>query len=386
MFTVGKHHFPANRGARAIVAASGALLLFLVAGCSSSGGSSTEGPSDSAAAAQAVDAAQARLKPYLSKNDDLEVDIPLTRAPEKGKRVSLLYPNIPAGEVFASPFPDAAAALGWELDRSPFDSTDPQGMTNGIIRAVSEKYDFIVAQGANAETIGPGLAAAKKAGIQVFLAGGYGDVNEEKGIYGNSFQKDVLSSNLALLDKMIVDSGGNGSVLLVNAPDFPPLKPVGAAAQERIGKECPECSITLLGISAADLSGDIASNIVATVRQNPEIKYVVAAFTDLSRGLPQALKAAGLDDVKVYVVQPDDATVHLIEKGDIDAGALPPKRTFGWATVDMMARYSVGMPVLQDEVGEFNLWIWTPETMPKGQTSWDPTDYQERYKKLWQVS
>jgi len=208
----------------------------------------------------------------------------------------------------------------------------------------------------------------------------------KKGIYGNSFQKDVSSSNLALLDKMIVDSGGNGSVLLVNAPDFPPLKPVGAAAQERIGRECPECSITLLGISAADLSGDIASNIVATVRQNPEIKYVVAAFTDLSRGLPQALKAAGLDDVKVYVVQPDDATVHLIEKGDIDAGALPPKRTFGWATVDMMARYSVGMPVLQDEVGEFNLWIWTPETMPKGQTSWDPTDYQERYKKLWQVS
>jgi ABC-type sugar transport system substrate-binding protein len=230
------------------------------------------------------------------------------------------------------------------------------------------------------------LAAAKEAGIPVFLAGGYGDVNEEKGIYGNTFQNDVLLANLGLLDKMIVDSEGNGSVLLVNAPDFPPLKPVDAAAQELIDRECPECSITLLGISAADLGGDIASNIVATVRQNPEIKYVVAAFTDLARGLPQALEAAGLDDVKIYVSQPDDATVQLIEKGDIDAGALPPKQTFGWATVDMMARYSVGMPVLQDEVSEFSMWIWTPDTMPEGETSWDPTDYQERYMKLWQVS
>jgi ABC-type sugar transport system substrate-binding protein len=410
MYGSTAHRWAPKRGSRVIAAASGALLLVLVAGCSSD--SSTEDAASEAAsavasaaasevasevasaeaadpAAAAVATAQARLDPLLpeSWNDDLETDIPLTQAPEAGKRVAVIHYNNSAAADFVKYHPEAGAALGWEVELIPVDGADPQSMTNGILRAVNEKYDFIVGQAASEAGIGEGLAAAKEAGVPVFLGSGVGEVKgAENGIYGNSSALDTQEGLLRAVDLAIVDSAGTADVLFVNAPDFPSLAPIDPAVQQLVAETCPDCSVTLLGIPASDLGGDIASNIVASLRSNPDIKYVVPSFTDLARGLPQALEAAGLGDVQIIVSQPNEAAVPLIESGEYAAGVLTPKQTFAWSVFDMMARYSVGMDVLQEENGEFNKRLWTTETIPPGQVSWDPADLQERYKQLWQVS
>ncbi|WP_448624471.1 sugar ABC transporter substrate-binding protein [Geodermatophilus sp. URMC 64] len=375
-----------NRGARGIVAVSSAVLLSLLAACGSddaggSGGSS--GETDDAAVA----AAQERLDPYLTPADDIEVDVPLTQKPEEGQRVAIVRYNNPAAEDFARNYADPGEALGWDVDIYAVEGTDPQAISNGVLRAVSEDVDYIVVQGSSLQAIGPSLEAAKEAGIPVFLAAGVGEPEgEANGLYGNTMGENTVLGNLAMADQVIVDSGGTGTVLHVNAPDFPTLAPIDDALAERIADECPQCTLETLGISAADLGGDIASNIVAAIRQHPDVKYVIAAFPDLARGLPQALAAAGLDDVQIYLSLPDEASVALVESGDYDAAILTPRESFAWALFDQIARVSVGMDPLPEEHGTLNMQLWTTEDMPKGETTWDPPDFQEKYKELWQVS
>ncbi|WP_448638506.1 sugar ABC transporter substrate-binding protein [Geodermatophilus sp. URMC 63] len=375
-----------NRGARGIVAVSSAVLLSLLAACgsdSSGGGGGSSGETDDAAVA----AAQERLAPYLTPADEIEVDVPLTRRPDEGKRVDIIRLNNPAAEDFARNYEDPGAALGWEVRVNAVDGTDPQAISNGVLRAVNEGVDYIVVQSSTIPTMGPSMEAARAAGIPVFFAAGVGEPQgEANGLYGNTMAENPMLGNMRMTDQAIVDSGGTGTILHVNAPDFPALAPIDDAVAQLVADECGQCTLESLSISAADLGGDIASTIVAAIRQNPDVKYVVAAFPDLARGLPQALAAGGLDDVQIYLSLPDEASVALVERGDYDAAILTPKESFAWVLFDQIARVSVGMDPLQEEHGTLNMQLWTTEDMPEGETTWDPPNFQDKYRELWQVS
>jgi hypothetical protein len=47
---------------------------------------------------------------------------------------------------------------------------------------------------------------------------------------------------------------------------------------------------------------------------------------------------------------------------------------------------SVGMDPLQEQNADLGMALYTTDTIPPGTRSWDPADYQEQYKELWQVS
>jgi hypothetical protein len=44
------------------------------------------------------------------------------------------------------------------------------------------------------------------------------------------------------------------------------------------------------------------------------------------------------------------------------------------------------MDPLQEEHDTTSLQLWTTESVPEDQNSWDPPNYQDEYKKLWQIS
>jgi ABC-type sugar transport system substrate-binding protein len=385
MFGSTTRRWAPDRGARGVVAVLSALLLLLLGACSSSSGSDggSSGKTDDAAVA----AAQKRLDPYLTPVKKIEVDTPLTKKPQAGKTVDYIRYNNPTVAVYDPGFKQAAAALGWDMNIIAVDATDPQAVPNAMIRAVSEHADFIVVAAADLPSIKAGMAAAKNAGVPVFLASGVG-VPEGKanGLYGNTRSENTMTGNLGMVDQAIVDSGGTGSILFVNAPDFPVLAPLDDAMKKHVAESCSECSLHLLGISAGDLGGDIASQVVNAIRQHPDVKYVVASFDTLTNGLPQALAAAGMDDVKIYISAPGPAAVKLLEKGDYDAGLLPSDEVYPWLVLDQVARVSVGMDPLQKEHGNMTMQLWTTKDMPKGQTGWAPPSYQDQFKKLWQVS
>jgi ABC-type sugar transport system substrate-binding protein len=375
-----------TRRVRGLVAASTALGMCFLAGCgsnSSDGGGGSSGETDDAAVAAAED----RLAPFLEDVEEIEVDTPLTRKPDEGKSVYFIRYNLPVAAELDQGFEDSTEALGWDGTVIAIDGSDPQATSNAMLRAVSEGADYITVNSGNIAVMGPGLEAAKAAGIPVFLQGGVGEPGgEENGIYGHTQSSATLQGNLALVDQMIVDSEGGGSALFVNAPDFPILAPLDGAVDEHIAENCSGCSLEHLSISAADLGGDVASGTVAAIRQNPDIKYVLGSFDALVQGLPQALRAAGLNDVQVYISNPSTAYVEGIAEGEYQAGLILSDDNRMWLMTDQIARLSVGMDVDQEHHGAMNQRLWTSETVPDGETSWDPEGFQDQYKELWQVA
>ena len=389
MFGSTTRRGPSSRGVRGIVAASFALLLIGLAACGSGSsggdGSSSRKPDDAAVAA-----AQKRIDPYLHPSDKIPVDVPLTQKPKEGLRVALVRYNNQPSAVYDEFYKEASAALNWEFNVYAAEATDPQAIPNGVLRAVSERVDAIVVQGSTVAAIGPSLAAAKDAKIPVFLgAGPSTDVpgGAANGLYGNVMSQNAITAQLRMADQMIVDSGGTGNALFVNVPDFPTLAPLNDAIKKHIADNCSGCKLETLNISAGDLGGDVASTVVAAVRQNPDAQYVIGSYANAVRGLPQALKAAGLDNIKVFVSQPTEpSVVEQVEKGDYAATILLPSGSFPWAVFDQIARVSLGMDPLQAKYADLGMALYTTKDFPKGTRSWDPADYQQQYKTLWQLS
>jgi ABC-type sugar transport system substrate-binding protein len=376
-----------TRRVRGVVAASTALGMVFLAGCGSDSSDDDGGGSGAESDSAAVSAAEDRLAPFLEDIEEIEPTTPLTRKPDEGKSIYFIRYNLPVAAELDKGYEDATAALGWDVTVIAIDGSDPQATSNAMLRAVSEGADYITVQSGNIPVMGPGLEAAKAAEIPVFLQGGVGEPGgAENGIYGHTQSSATLEGNLGLVDQMIVDSGGGGSALYVNAPDFPILAPLDDAVDEHIAENCSGCSIEHRSISAADLGGDVASGTVAAIRQNPDIKYVIAAFDALVQGLPQALQAAGLNDVQVYISNPGSSFVEGIAQGDYQAGMILSGDNRSWLMVDQIARLSVGMDVDQEHHGAMNQRLWTTETVPDGETSWDPEGFQDQYKELWQVS
>jgi len=384
-----------DRGARVVVAVLSALVLFVLAACSSSGSSGSGSTSGSASGSNSsggagnaeVAAAQKRLAPALTPVDKIPVDTPLTQKPPAGKSVVFIRYNNPTVAEYDQWVKQAAAALGWHVTITAIDATDPQAVSNAMLRAVSQHVDYILGAAFGIPNMGAGLKAAKDAGIPVFVWAGVGEPEgKANGLYGNTAANETLDGSLLLVDEMIVDSGATGSGLFVNAPDFPILAPLDDAMKKKTAEDCSGCSLDTLDISAGDLGGDIASQIVNAIRQHPDVKYVIASFDTLVTGLSQALAAAGMNDVKVYIQDPGASAVTQIERGDYAGAAVSPHEDLPWLAFDQIARVSVGMDPLQNEHATQPFQLWTTDKMPKGATGWAPPNLQDQYKQLWQIS
>ena len=370
-----------TRSLRGVAAALLALTVLAFAGCSGDAESTNAEPDEAAASA-----AQKRVDAYLEPVEDIDVATPLTKRPDEGKSVYYIRYNLPIAAVLDAPFKEATKALGWNGNILAIDAADPQATSNAMTRAISEGADMIAVNSGSIDGMGPGLKEAIDADVPVFLAAGVGEPHGEKnGVYGNVQAVNSTTATLGLLDLMIADSDGAGSGLLVNAPDFPILAPIKDQSEQHLADNCDGCSLDALDIAPQDLGGDIASTIVSALRQNPDIKYVIATFDGLITGLPQALAAVGLDDVKIYVDIASPPTVESIRAGDIDASLTLPDQSRTWLLVDQMARVSIGMDADQEAHANMAMQLWTTENVTDA-NAWDAPDFEEKFKTLWQVS
>ncbi|MBP2389397.1 sugar ABC transporter substrate-binding protein [Aeromicrobium fastidiosum] len=372
----------------AVVAVAAGSLLAACGGSGSSEPTGAKGGTDEAA----VSAAQTRLDPYQQAITKISQDVPLTAKPAAGKLVYEIHNNVPVAAQLTEPYEKATAALGWKLKTILMDPTDPQAPSNALKQAVAAGADYIGISAASGEAMSAGLAVTKKAGIPVFLEGGpTATVPEGKknGLYSNGDHLWIQDATFRLLDEMIVDSKGAGDVLLLSTPDYPALAPLAGNAKKSLAKSCPKCAYQSLDISVPDLiAGSAPQSIVAALRKNSDITYVVAPFDALALGLPEAMKSAGIKGVKLLLGSPDPTQVPGLAKGTFMALAPQPVESVVWANVDQMARYSLGMDLLVDQHALEPYPVWSEKNPPAaGQTDYaGPDDYESQWKALWKIS
>jgi ribose transport system substrate-binding protein len=363
----------------------------LAVALSSTALATTEPPSSEPATPDSPEAAAAaageRVAPYLEPAASVGIETPVEGEVPSDVSVYWLEGNIQSILPITSGFEAATEALGWDLTTLSYDVADPQSPGAAMQQAIDGGADYIAVSGQSIDVLGEALEAAKSAGIPVIEMYSTDEIGgEENGIYANVGSPASSNASYPLLaDLVISDSGGDGSVLVVNIPDFPILQVASAAITGQFESQCPDCTVESLDVSIADLtSGGVASAIVSALQSNPS-EYVFVTIGDLATGLPEALASADMSDVKILGNVPNPEQLQSLVDGTSFAWLPLPRPESAWAAVDSMVRLAAGQEV--DPAHEvLPIEIWTTDNVPTPVEEYEgPEGYQDQFTALWGV-
>jgi ABC-type sugar transport system substrate-binding protein len=363
---------------RGLVAALGvALSLGAVTACGSDSDAGGKPEQNASAAADA----QAFVDKALERPTELWITEKIGKPVPTGKRITLVSCATPECADQKTIAKMAADALGWKLKILNTDGTPEQ--TRAAFRDVArDKPDGVIYVAIDKSTFQSFLPEINKNGT--FVAG-YGTLDKQGdgldffGSFGNEGAGKYMAAYVA------ADSGGGSSALYADVPAFNILGPQLDDFRETLTGYCSSCKTQVLEIPLTAVGVDVPARIVAQMRANRDIKYVAVATDSLALGLPPALKAAGLNDVKIVGESPLVATQQYVANGDMAATVAFADFELLWMLIDAVARHEAGAPQIEAKAPPQS-WILTRDNIP------DPSkrfplveDSFEQFKALWGV-
>ena len=189
-------------------------------------------------------------------------------------------------------------------------------------------------------------------------------------------------------DWIVSQEGEEANVLNVVSPEFPITTAYTEGYDAEIKKICPSCKMEEVSVSASEIgSGQNTTAIVAAMRSNPDINYIMGV-DDLMTGLPAALQTAGLSEQAGIVGKAPGPTqfAYLEEGGPYKATLVYPAFELGWQVIDWLSRHFEGVPTKPSEA-EYPPFLMTAETVKPKATTFYPfiPNFEEEFKKLWKI-
>jgi ribose transport system substrate-binding protein len=338
-------------------------------------------PSAAGASGTAIPKAVAALKALEVRPTKITVTTPITKPIPKGKTIDWIVCGVPGCTVLTNPLKAAAAKLGWKVVAIPGGLT-PETILNAWNLAVQNKPGAVVGTGFPESIFAAPLAKLESEGIPVI--NGFVTDTPGNGITAIvNGSPSYTQAGKALADFVLGTDGSSANSLFLGGTTFPASQFEQNAFDAEYKKLCPSCQTSSIE-EPATLSGDaLTASIVASLTRDPSINFVVASQPNDVYGLPQALKAAGLTNVKILSNTPDATTLQYLKQGLI-AGIMDVPNTDTMAEiVDAFARHFTGQSVTPDE-GPGGDWAVTQKTASQVKYPYYLVPgYLNQYVKLW---
>ncbi|HEY9565514.1 MAG TPA: substrate-binding domain-containing protein [Nocardioides sp.] len=317
---------------------------------------------------------------------------PLTAAPEK-KSVAFIVCADPTCTVLADALKEAVTSFGWDFTAINAPATD---FGSAVQQAIDADVDYIAGTGSDVATFQNAFDAAADAGIPYYSCYS-SDVpeGEENNLFANCYDLTAVDEYSRVLTSWIIeDSGADASIGVVNIPEFPTLSNAVDDVENTLDEFCDTCASQPVDISLDVLgSGGTTNAIISFLQSNPDVNYLYLAFGNFEPGLGQALKSAGLEDVKVVGVQPQQAQIESLIKGETDAWIATPQENAMWTLADQMARHATGDWDKAQERTAAVPPIYIVDTKEEAEAIADlkdgwpgPDGFKDQYKALWGLS
>lgn len=373
----------------AAAVASGAVAALLLTACSSAAPAASQGGQPTATATSpGLAAAEQAVAAYSRPPAALGVTQPLPAAPPKGKTVVFLQCEVQQCIYGGDGFRAAAAAVGWTVKTLPWVSTNPATLVSALQQALTLRpKPYAVSLSGLPQVIWASEEAAyAKAGV-LMVPWSIGPVTTNATVIANILapQDSELQGKL-LADWFIADSKGKGNVLQQDIPQYPTIGEVGSGFRDEVAGRCPGCKVTTLDVTGTEVAANgVTSAIVSALQRNPSIGYVAASDIALAPGLPAALKAAGLTDVKILGGAATPIDEQNVRDGT-EAAVMQNDLVYcGWQIMDVLLRHEAGMTFTVDD-GGMPQQILTKATIgPATDSALVPAGYPALFQKLWHV-
>jgi len=327
-----------------------------------------------------VAAAKAAVAKYETRPTSINFDVPIGKPIPTGKKIDFINCGSSACNLEGDIIKQAADLLGWTLQVLNTDGT-PAQVQNAWEQVIREKPDGVLYTAVPRAQIDRYLkdAASNNIGVAACcLTDQEGDGIDY--IIGKAEQGAQLGPVYA--SWVVADSEGKADSLFLTLPDFPILTVLEDSYKASLGEQCPDCGYDKLDIPLADLGKTAPDLIVSYLRSHPNVKYLVSSVDAIILGLPAALKAAGLDDIKIIGEGPNTTNLQYLASGEQDATIAFPYYEEMYAMVDALARKFSGAPI--EPAFDPPIWLLTKDNVPST-TELFPlvVDVKDQFAKLW---
>jgi ribose transport system substrate-binding protein len=371
----------------AVVLAASALLAVLLSACGSSSSSSSSPATVSAAnaatttgAGAGVAAAQQVVAQAMQRPATISVTSPVGKSVPSGKKLAFISCGIAVCDLQGKIVAKAASLLGWSSSTITTTGT-PTSVIAAYQTAVREGVDAIVTTAALRAEIASVLPQVQAKGIPISNCCTTDPVAAPF-IYNTSTPAQAAAGGKILAAEVVSDSKGKANTLYVNLPAFTILSSLGSTFASAYKQYCPSCGYASIDVALTQLAS--APNlIVSYLRSHPSVDYVALSVASaLDNGLPAALSAAGLSNIKIVGQGGGPTDFQYVANGQ-ELALLPfDYYAVDYQMVDALARHFAGVPVQMTAPPE---WLMTKANLPSDISSEFPivTGYQSQFLKLW---
>jgi ABC-type sugar transport system substrate-binding protein len=367
----------------AVVAAVTAVVAAgAVAGCGSSGSSSSSSSTPANANVSAsLSQAQKVLEQSAARPTNITVSTPIQKPIPTGKKLVFISCGAAQCQLQGNIVKEAASHLGWTSQTIATDGS-PEKIQSAFATALRNGADAVILNATTRAAIAKQLAEAKAKGV-AFVGCCSTDSVGDGYLYNTSTPAQNGKIGKYLAAAVAADAKGkDASTLYVDIPAFTILGALGDAFKGAYQQLCQGCKYNKISIALPQLA-NAPNTIVSYLRSHPDTKYVALSVTDaLGTGLPAALKAAGLNDIKIVGQGGDPTAFQALAQGQMLALVPFDYYDVDYQMVDALARHFTGQKIEQTPPP---LWLLTKDNLPSSYTKLFPNveDYQSQFLKLW---
>jgi ribose transport system substrate-binding protein len=362
----------------------------LASACTESGGST------GAAANNGGDlsALQSKIDSYKSEPKFTAPGAAIDASKLKGKTVF----NIPdsSGNPFATGVAEAEAEAAKLLGINYINCTNQGQVTQWVTcynqalqRNANVINDF---GGADPRQLGPQIAAAQQAGVEVVGHNNYGFSQKPEGLkysVPTPYEKagELLGSWVSL------DTKRDANVLILTSNEVLATGPIVQGIKDVFAKECTKCKMTLVNVPVKDWSTKIQSEVQSAMVRDPKLNYVIPIYDSMTQFVVPAITAANkVGKVFVATFNGTPFVLKYIQEGDIvrmDIGE--SLHWIGYAFMDTDARLLAGEKLPEIFDAKTPLRIFTKDNVaeagsPPAISTGYGNSYLTGYKTLWGLS
>jgi ribose transport system substrate-binding protein len=267
-------------------------------GTASSGSSSSSSSGLSAADQAGLAKAQALVSSQSQRPSAITDTTKVTKPIPKGLTIDFIPCGSPECTLEGGIVKQAAAAVGWNTVVLSNDGT-PQGDKAAFTQAVRNKAAAILYTAIPASTFSSLLPQLKANGTFISTCCVTDAVGPSTGIgYAIDIPAQVGPVGGSQAAWVAANSKDTADSVFVNIPAFAILASQATDYKSGMATYCPTCKVDEMDVALANLS-TAPSTIVSYLRAHPSVDYVVASTDAITIGLPAAIKAAGLNNVKI---------------------------------------------------------------------------------------
>jgi len=341
------------------------------------------GSATNAAGSSGLVEAQALVAQYSDRPTKLDLTTPVGKPIPTGKTIYQVTCGAEACDAESAMIKQATDLLGWNLKVLSTDGT-PQQIQNAWEQIVREKPDGVIYTATPRSQIDQYITQASANGTKIAAC-----CIVEPATNGIVWTTSTPDQAAALAKVMaawpIVDAAKTGNMkpgaVYLNVPDFSILTSAGESVKKTYNELCQGCEYNQLDIGLANLNG-APDQVVSFLRAHPDTKYIIQSTDSVFLGIPAALKAAGLGDIRIFGEGPTSAVQANIASG-VQAGTMAfAFYEIMFAAVDAIARAEAGAP----QVPNFNPpnWILTKDEIPSANEYFPVVpDALDQFKALW---